>query len=865
MQRKLLVCAILILLGACRERIFYSVDEGVSKELAGSRKQNISFLSYDLSFSIPIQRDMPVTGSSIIGVKLKSIESPLVLDFNPQLENAVKALKVNGETEQYEIENGHIIIAPSALITGYNEIEIDFVSGDQSLNRSEDFLYTLFVPDRASTAFPCFDQPDLKAKYKLQLDIPNKWLAMSNAPVVSEKIKDNVKSIIFEESDIISTYLFSFVAGKFESITKNFDDITMTMFHRETDQLKVAKNKEDIFKLHYQSLKWLEKYTSVAYPFKKFDFVLIPGFQYGGMEHVGAIQYRDSKLLLDESATLNDKISRSMLIAHETAHTWFGNLVTMEWFDDVWMKEVFANFMASKITEPNFPDINHELNFLFNHYPPAYTIDRTEGANAIRQNLDNLKNAGTMYGDIIYHKAPIVMRQLEELMGEFAFRDALREYLENFKEKNATWNDLVEIMDVKTEVDLKKWSQVWINEAGMPFIDIEFIDQNGLGQFEIIQYDLFGKNRVWPQKFNISFSYTDGDIRYPVYSENSHFTIKKNEGTEMPQFVQMNTNAFGYGIFAYGLDYFKDEFQFNMARIDIPSMLNDLDRGAAYLVLHEYLLHEGMNPLKYFRFLEEYIYVEDNELILTYLLDNLEMVYWKFLTVEQTKELAAEVESLLTQKLSRVSDPKVKHLVFKKYISMAHTEGGVRNLMNFWNKTSAPEDMELSENEFISLAYNIQLKSNQITGVIEDQIKRMSNPDRQAEVRFVSQSLSLDPERRKAFFLSLLEPENREHEAWVNQALYFLNHPLRADTSIDYLELALEEVKEIQKTGDIFFPKRWLDNTLWGHNSGKAVEIINRFLENNEDLDEKLKQKVLQSVDMVFRAETDISQYAQSN
>ena len=399
----------------------------------------------------------------------------------------------------------------------------------------------------------------------------------------------------------------------------------------------------------------------------------------------------------------------------------------------------------------------------------------------------------------------------------------------------------------------------------MPFIDIEFIDQNGEGQFDIIQYDLFGKNRVWPQKFNISFSYTDGDIRYPVYSEYSHFEIKKNEGTEMPQFVQMNTNAFGYGIFAYGLDYFKDEFQFNMARIDIPSMPDELDRGSAYLTLHEYLLHEGMNPLKYLRYLEEYIYVEDNELILTYLLDNLELVYWKFLTVEQTKELAAEVESLLIQKLGRVSGPKVKHLVLKKYISMAHTEGGVRNLMNFWNKSSVPEGMELSENEFVSLAYNIQLKSNQVTGVIEDQIKRMDNPDRQAEVRFVSQSLSLDSEKRKAFFLSLLEPENREHEAWVNQALYYLNHPPRTDTSIDYLDLALEEVEEIQKTGDIFFPKRWLDNTLWGHNSSKAVAIIKIYLEDHEALDEKLKQKVLQSVDMVFRAETDISQYAQSN
>ena len=500
MQIKLLVFSLFIIVSSCGEKLFFSVEEGVSKELASQRKRNISFVSYDMKFSIPEQKDQPVTGSTKIGVKLKSIEDPLVLDFNPEIESAVKSFKVNGDTEQFEFENGHLVITPALLTDGYNEIEIGFISGDQSLNRSEDFLYTLFVPDRASTAFPCFDQPDLKAKYSLQLDIPSQWLAVSNAPVLSEKTTGSIKSMVFEESDLISTYLFSFVVGKFEAISKSLDGISMTMFHRETDKLKLVSNVDTIFKQHITALRWLEKYTGIDYPFKKFDFVLIPGFQYGGMEHTGAIQYRDSKLLLEESATLNDRISRSMLIAHETAHMWFGNLVTMEWFDDVWMKEVFANFMASKITEPNFPNINHKLNFLFNHYPEAYAVDRTEGANAIRQNLDNLKNAGSMYGAIIYHKAPIVMRQLEELMGEYAFRDGLREYLVNFSGKNATWNDLVEIMDVKTKVDLKKWSQVWINEPGMPLIDMEFEDHNGEGQFDIIQYDLFGKNRVWPQK-----------------------------------------------------------------------------------------------------------------------------------------------------------------------------------------------------------------------------------------------------------------------------------------------------------------------------------------------------------------------------
>ena len=124
-------------------------------------------------------------------------------------------------------------------------------------------------------------------------------------------------------------------------------------------------------------------------------------------------------------------LGRASVIAHETAHMWFGDLVTMRWFNDVWMKEVFANHMAAKIVNPAFPAVNHDLRYLLSYYPQAYDVDRTAGTNEIRQPLGNLNEAGTLYGAIIYQKAPIVMRQLETLLGSDAFRDGLREYLKS--------------------------------------------------------------------------------------------------------------------------------------------------------------------------------------------------------------------------------------------------------------------------------------------------------------------------------------------------------------------------------------------------------------------------------------------------
>ena len=252
----------------------------------------------------------------------------------------------------------------------------------------------------------------------------------------------------FAETEPLSTYLFSFVVGDFKVETAERNGRTFRMFHRETDAAKVARNKDAIFDLHAPRARASWRTTPASpTPSASSTSWPIPAFQFGGMEHAGKILYNATGLLLDESATQNQFLGRASVIAHETAHMWFGDLVTMRWFNDVWMKEVFANFMAAKIVNPSFPEVNHDLRFLYAHYPAAYEVDRTAGANAIRQPLANLNEAGSLYGAIIYQKAPVVMRHLEHLLGAESFRDGLREYLNAHTFGNATWTDLIAVLD----------------------------------------------------------------------------------------------------------------------------------------------------------------------------------------------------------------------------------------------------------------------------------------------------------------------------------------------------------------------------------------------------------------------------------
>ena len=479
-------------------------DAGVPLDVATHRAANISDLRYELALSIPDAIASPLTGTTTIRFTLKDAKAPLVIDFETSRDH-VKSVDANGKPAAFTYVNGHIVVPAASLVSGANTIRIAFNAGDASLNRNNDFLYTLFVPARARVALPVFDQPDLKGRWSVTLEHPAKWQSAANGAELSRTTSGERTTVTFAETQPLPTYLVAFIAGDFKIETAERNGRTYRMFHRETDAAKVARNREAIFDLHARALEYLENYTAIPYAFGKFDFVAIPAFQFGGMEHAGKILYNASGLLLDESATQNQMLGRASVIAHETAHMWFGDLVTMRWFNDVWMKEVFANFMAAKIVNPSFPTVNHDLRFLLSHYPAAYEVDRTPGANPIRQVLDNLNEAGSMYGAIIYQKAPVVMRHLEALLGDDNFRDGLREYLKAHAFGNATWPDLITVLDRRTPLDLQAWSRVWVEQPGRPSIQTVLEVKSGvITRLAFRQSDPWNRNLVWPQQLRVA-------------------------------------------------------------------------------------------------------------------------------------------------------------------------------------------------------------------------------------------------------------------------------------------------------------------------------------------------------------------------
>ena len=827
--------------------------EGVSKLLATYRFETISDIRYSLTFRIDTGKSTPVEGNAVIEFLRTAGREPLVIDFKVP-GDYLKTVAVNGKPVEASLTNGHILIDRDLLARRYNRIEVSFRAGDLSLNRNDEYLYSLFVPDRASTAFPCFDQPDIKGRFTLALDIPASYRAMSNSPVISSDTAEGRVTIRFRETKPISTYLFAFAAGKFELVEKEIEGVKMEMLHRETRPDYVENNAEEIFRLHYSALKWLEEYTQIPYPFDKFGFVLLPPFQYSGMEHPGSIFYRASSLMLDVSPTLNERLSRASLIAHETSHIWFGDLVTMKWFDDVWLKEVFAGYMSDKIAGPDFPDVNHDLRFLLSRYPATYEVDRTRGTNPVIQELGNMKDAGSLYGAIIYNKAPIVMRQLEQLTGEDILMKGLREYLKKYSWGNARWDDLVAILEESSGKPLGEWSRMWVKEAGMPVIAPVITEEEGY-RISFREDDPAGTLRHWPQTLKTKvITASDTIIAEMEPAERDSYITT----SDRPLCILPDISGRAYGTFLF------DSLSAEYLLASLPEMHDPLLKGILWINLYENLVNGAIGPADFYETAFRDLQVIPDLQLRNYLSGRFASVWWDYLSPEERDSCAPAAEAMLRGKIASAESPAEKRAWFSTLRNLTITPKGMDYLATLWKTGELPgrtgpgsslaATVKLSEDELCTLALTLALKGfPDADGILAKQRERISGKERLERFDFVIPAVSDDDSVRDAFFESLRDPANREREPWVLEALGYLHHPLVAERSEKYILPSLEMLEEIKATGDIFFPGSWISATLAGHRSPEALATVEKFLDDHPGYPADLKLKILQAADHLLR------------
>jgi aminopeptidase N len=280
-----------------------------------------------------------------------------------------------------------------------------------------------------------------------------------------------------------------------------------------------------------------------------------------------------------------------------------------------------------------------------------------------------------------------------------------------------------------------------------------------------------------------------------------------------------------------------------------------LTRGAALVTLWEEMLDGRIAPSILFASLKTSLPREKDELTVQRMLTYAQQLYWKFIPSDERHRELPDFEMTLRRGLDAAATQSLKSAWFNTLRDVAQTAGTVEWLERVWKTTETVPGLTLAEPDFITLGLELALREPaNWQQILDDQSKRIQNPDRKAQFEFVRPALSADPATRDTFFASLADVRNRRREAWVLQAVGYLHHPLRAAAAEQYLGPSLDLLAEIQRTGDIFFPKRWMDATLSGHQSASAARKVNEFVEKlPESYQPRLRRIILSAADDLIR------------
>jgi aminopeptidase N len=288
---------------------------------------------------------------------------------------------------------------------------------------------------------------------------------------------------------------------------------------------------------------------------------------------------------------------------------------------------------------------------------------------------------------------------------------------------------------------------------------------------------------------------------------------------------------------------------------EIPKELDVEARAGMWMSVWETFLHGDVPVTTLFDNILMSIDVETDPLLLEYIADKLSQTYWQFLLLEQRASISKDLDQRLFKRMMSVKDKSLKRTLFNVFSEVAQSPEGISNLKKLWTDEIAI-GFDLSERDHIQLASALAIREVEgYAEILHTQLKRISNPDRVAEMEFVMPALSADPKERDLFFRKLAYKENLVREPWVLEGVRYLHHPLRQANSVQYVKKSLMMLEELQRTGDIFFPKGWLDATLGSYQSTEAADAVRAYLKENTGLRQDLRNKLLQSSDMLFRAE----------
>jgi aminopeptidase N len=852
-------------------------EPGVPRELARWRAAHYRDVRYALDLTLTPGSET-LKGRLRISVTLDADAGDLVLDWRLIKKDAdprsrVSDITANGKyVDEAQFVNEHIVIPRAHLVTGANTFELSFespISASGSavtryLDREDnsEYLYTLFVPSDASTAFPCFDQPDLKARFTLKVTAPASWRVVSNtdAGMLTEfydtsggLFQSPIKGMLwhrFKETEPISTYQFAFAAGPFAGFK---DERSGTrLFVRKSKAERAKKELGEVFRVNREGVKFFENYFGHRFPFPKYDLVLIPEFAYGGMEHAGATFLREDGVLFPSDPTDADTAARAETMLHEAAHQWFGDLVTMRWFDDLWLKEGFATFMAYKAIEQVMPQYKAWKVFHLRTKPLAYLTDVTKGTTPIWQEIANLSAAKSAYGNIVYRKAPSMLRQAEFYLGEREFQQAVQLFVREHAYSNATWEDLVRAFERTSGRKLDAWAAAWVKRRGMPDVRVRWTaNQRGLvNRFEVEERDALGEGGSWPMRVKLLLAPTDPNARPEVLTVTlagaGVTRIPAAIGKRRPAFVFANFEDYGYGRFLL------DDLSRAAVTKNLGQIKDDFLRALLWGTLWDSVREAELAPADFIELALGEASKEHDDVMLGFILARVQTAFTRYLSDAQKAALAPRLEQALREAMAHAETQGQRITYFRTFREVATTREALDNLRDiFAGKLEVP-GMTLRSRDRFDIIRALMAAGDERAPAL---LKQQTDVDRTDDARRYAYAAGVarpDAAVKQRYFDQYLH-DKEIAESWIEASIGPFNTPGQARLTLPYLEPALGELPVLKRTRKIFFVNGWLAAFIGGQCDERAASTVRDFLTREQSLDQDLRLKVLEASDGLER------------
>ncbi len=836
---------------------------GVPHVLATERAAQLRNVRYELS--LDVTRADTATGTVIVRFTQRSARE-VILDFRglavTQIVSNGQALNANDPAVW---NRAHVRIPASGTRVGENEVQLTFASpiaaAGASIIRSRDaadgmdYLYTLLVPSDANLLFPCFDQPDLKARVTLSIVAPPQWSVLANGAPVRTDSGGSAHTHHFAETRPISTYLIAFAAGPYSIVSRaralasGAPATTVSMWVRAS-RLKEAEA-DSLVAMNTQALQWLGDWFGVPYPFGKYDFLLAPAFPFGGMEHPGAVFYNEQSFIYRERPTASQLLGRQATIFHEVAHQWFGDYVTMRWFDDLWLKEGFATYMAAKMQASISPSATPWKTFYLRNKPVAYGTDATAGTTPVWQQLDNLEQAKSNYGPIVYNKAPGILRQLNYLVGERNFQSGVRRFLGEHPYGNATWRDLLRSVGAASGRDLSSWGAQWILRPGMPIVEQSVATAGGritrlaLTQ-RAAQPSLSGEG-AWPMRLSLLLYYADAPAQHIAVEFSTRSTIvAAARGRRAPDFIFANDGDYGYAI------VLPDSASLAWLEQHVGTVKDDLLRAMLWGALWDLVREARLSPARYAAAALRALPEERDEQIASALIGRIGVAIGRYggdSTIQAQQPLFERV--LLGGATDTALTYGQRKSQLDALISSARTPAALVRIDQWLDSDSAAGLPLRPPTRWAIVNQLVATRHATATQRMAAEAVRDSSSEGQ-RLRFVAGAAAPDAATKRDYFTRWFG-DSTLNEEWVTSSLRTFHDSDHAAVTQQFLIPSLDTLPWIQRNRRIFFLGAWLGAAIGGQSSPESLQLIDAWLAAHPALAPDLRRKVLQSRDELER------------